>query len=68
VRITVNGKEIPAANILYAGITPLSPGLYQVNIVLPDDLPDGDLPISLTIGAGSTPDGAYLTVRSAAQN
>jgi uncharacterized protein (TIGR03437 family) len=68
VRITVNGTEISAAGIRYVGGTPFSAGLYQVNIVLPDDLPDGDLPISLTIGAGSTPDGAYLTVRSAPQN
>lgn len=63
IKVTIGGKEIPSVNILYAGVTPNNPGLYQLNLILPADLPSGDLPISLTIGDVASPTGAYLTVQ-----
>ncbi|GEM_PF-788267 len=62
-KVTLNGRDLPAANVQYVGLTPGSPGLYQVNILLPDDTPDGDLSIVLTIGGASSSPGGYLTVQ-----
>ena len=63
VSVTLGGSVLPDANVLYAGVTPGNPGLYQLNLILPDDTPDGDLPVVLTIGGVSSPAGAYLTVK-----
>ena len=74
VTVTLNGRELPPADVLYAGVTPGNPGLYQLNLMVPHDTADGDLPIVLTIGnslffelaavlIGWTGK-AYLTVRS----
>jgi uncharacterized protein (TIGR03437 family) len=60
--VMLGGQPLPAANTLYAGVTPNSPGLYQLNILIPTDAPDGDLPLVITIGNASSPPGAYLTV------
>jgi uncharacterized protein (TIGR03437 family) len=35
-RILLDGQPLPSRNIEYAGITPGYPGLYQINIRLPD--------------------------------
>lgn len=35
-QVLLDGQAAPAANILYAGITPGYPGLYQINLRLPD--------------------------------
>jgi uncharacterized protein (TIGR03437 family) len=61
--VLLNGQELPAANVLYTGITPSSPGLYQLNIKLPDATPDGDLPLVIEIGGVQSPAGAFLTVQ-----
>jgi trimeric autotransporter adhesin len=50
--------------LLYAGISPGTAGLYQVNIQVPAGLADGDYPIVLNLGSFSTPAGAYLTVKN----
>ena len=63
--VFLNGRELPAANILYGGFTPQSPGLYQLNLLLPDDTPDGNLTLTITIAGVSSPAGAFLPVRSA---
>ncbi len=62
VRVLLNGTPLPAANILYAGVTPNSPGLYQLNIQLPGDTPAGDLSLVIEIGGIQSPAGAFLTV------
>ncbi|MBZ5604926.1 MAG: hypothetical protein LAO79_21730, partial [Acidobacteriia bacterium] len=61
-KVTLNGQDLPAANVQYVGLTPGSPGLYQLNIQLPDDSPDGDLTLVLTVGGVASSAGAYLTV------
>jgi uncharacterized protein (TIGR03437 family) len=37
-QVLLDGVAVPDANILYAGITPGFPGLYQINVRLPADL------------------------------
>ncbi|HUA83172.1 MAG TPA: Ig-like domain-containing protein [Bryobacteraceae bacterium] len=63
VTVTLGGTTLPAANVQYAGLTPNSPGLYQLNILLPADTPSGDLPLVITVGGASSSAGAYLTVQ-----
>ena len=60
---TVGGTALPAANILYAGLSPAAPGLYQFNLKLPDSLADGDVPISLQIGGYQTQAGLVIPVK-----
>jgi uncharacterized protein (TIGR03437 family) len=56
---------IPAANILYAGMAPLAPGEYQINLILDAATPSGDQPVTATVGGVASPPGAYLTVQAA---
>jgi len=42
-RIQLEQQDLPASSVLYAGITPGYPGLYQINIRLPDILPKKQL-------------------------
>ena len=61
--VNICGTPLPAANVLYAGLSPGSAGLYQVNIQLPS-LPDGDYTFTVSIGSASSPIGGYLTVKN----
>ncbi len=61
-RVLLNGVVLPAENVLYAGVTPGSPGLYQLNLLLPANTPAGDLSLVIEIGGVQSPGGAYLTV------
>jgi uncharacterized protein (TIGR03437 family) len=49
---------------IYAGISPGTAGLYQLNIQIPAGLADGDYPLVLNLGSFSTPPGAFLTIRN----
>jgi uncharacterized protein (TIGR03437 family) len=62
VRVLLGGTALPAANVLYAGVTPDSPGLYQLNIQLPANTATGDLSLVIEIGGIQSPAGAFLTV------
>jgi uncharacterized protein (TIGR03437 family) len=62
VRVLLNGQPLPTANVLYAGATPSSPGLYQLNLLMPADTPDGDLPLVIEVVGIPSPGGAFLTV------
>jgi uncharacterized protein (TIGR03437 family) len=59
----LNGVRLPAADVLYAGVAPGYAGLYQVNIRIEADAPNGDLPLSLSVNGISTTPGAFLTVQ-----
>ncbi len=61
--VSVNGVTLPDGDVLYAGVAPGFAGLYQVNIKVPANAPDGDLPVVVTIGGVSTPAGAFITVK-----
>jgi uncharacterized protein (TIGR03437 family) len=60
--VILGGQQIVAANVAYVGVTPGSPGLYQLNFQVPPGAPDGDLPLVISIGGISSPAGPYLTV------
>ena len=63
VSVSLNGVPLAAGDLLYAGVAPGFAGLYQVNIRIPASLPDGDLPVSLSVHGVSTPAGAFVTVQ-----
>jgi len=61
--VTLGAVSFPSATY-YAGVSPGTAGLYQLNIQVPANLPDGDYSIVLTLGTFSTPVGGYITVKN----
>ena len=61
-RIVVEGKTLDRATIDYAGVTPGSPGLDQVNVRLPKQV-TANPEIRLTIGDQSSPANMKLPLR-----
>jgi len=57
--VTVGGQF---ADIIDLGSTPTSPGLSQINFVVPHGLTPGKQPIVVTINGTASLPGAYLTV------
>jgi len=48
IAVYVDGILVPSSGLLYAGINPVYPGLYQVNFVVPTTLTEsGELPIAI---------------------
>ena len=62
-KVYLGGTASDPASILYAGLTPGSPGLYQINLVLPDSL-DTDPEIRVAIADQSSPAGLKLAVQA----
>jgi len=62
VSVSLGGLELRSADILYAGVTPFYAGLYQVDIRIPQNAPTGHVPVSVGIGAFSTPAGGFITI------
>ncbi len=60
--ITIGGVPLAPADILYVGITQFA-GLYQINLRVPDAVPDGDQPVVVTLEGASSPVSAFVTVR-----
>jgi uncharacterized protein (TIGR03437 family) len=62
VSITFGGVKLTASDILYVGVTS-NAGLYQVNLRVPVQVPDGDQSLVITIGGGQSPAGGFITVK-----
>ncbi len=62
--VKLGAIDLDPNQILYAGVSPGTPGLYQLNIQIPKPLADGDYPIVLTLGGFSTPTGGFVTVKN----
>ena len=62
VSITFGGVKLPASDILYVGVTE-NAGLYQVNLRVPNQVPDGDQSLVITIGGSASPAGGFVTVK-----
>jgi uncharacterized protein (TIGR03437 family) len=60
--MTIGGVAVPAKNLLYVGLTQF-PGVYQVNVKVPANVPARDQPAVLTIGGVASPVQAYVTVK-----
>jgi uncharacterized protein (TIGR03437 family) len=60
--VTYDGRPLDPANILYAGITPGLAGVYQLNLMIPLNARNGNIPIRVRFGLQSSPDGAFLRV------
>jgi uncharacterized protein (TIGR03437 family) len=61
--VLLGDAELPADRLVYAGVRPGAAGEYMVTITVPEDAPEGDVPVTVRIGGVSTPAGAYLTVK-----
>ena len=61
-KVTVGGVALSPAAILYAGVTPGFAGLYQINVVLPSNLPN-DPEVIVSIGNQSSAAGVKLALR-----
>ena len=61
-KITLGAASVDRSLIKYAGLTPYSAGLYQINLVIPPNLtPDPEIRVS--INEQSSPAGLKLAVR-----
>ena len=50
-----------AATVTFAGV--ISPGLYQLNVIVPATLADGDAALSASYGGASAPVGGLIAVK-----
>jgi uncharacterized protein (TIGR03437 family) len=60
-KVYLDGTAIDPASIQYAGVSPGTAGLYQINLVLPDNV-DTDPEIRVAIADQSSPAGLKLAV------
>ena len=62
--VTLGTVNLDPSAIFYAGVSPGTAGLYQLNIQVPASLADGDYPLVLTLGSFTTPAGGFITVKN----
>lgn len=60
--VTLNGTPLPASAILYAGLSPGSAGLYQINVVLPAN-PGTNPQVQVSLGGQMSAAGCILAVQ-----
>jgi uncharacterized protein (TIGR03437 family) len=60
--IVLDGEDLPADNVLYSGLTPGYPGIYQIDFQVPDRARNGDIPLVVRFDLQSSPDTAYLRI------
>lgn len=61
--MTLGGVTLDKANILYSGLSADAPGFYQFNIKLPASVPDGDVPVVISVGGVATQSGVTIPVK-----
>jgi uncharacterized protein (TIGR03437 family) len=61
--LALGGVTVPAADILYAGISPCCAGFYQIDFTVPSDTPSGNQSLVITIAGEVSPPGAYIAVQ-----
>src|SRR5690242_6196118 len=63
VTVTIGGITLSSPkDVQYAGLAFDAPGLYQINVRVPD-VPDGDQPISVTIGNATSQTNATIPIK-----
>jgi uncharacterized protein (TIGR03437 family) len=50
-QVTIGGA---AATVVSAGVPPNAAGLYQINVQVPSDAANGDLPVVVRVGTGNS--------------
>ncbi len=56
ITVTIGTTTLASSDVLYAGLTPGSiSGLYQLNVRIPASTPNGDIPVTVSIGNVQTP-------------
>jgi uncharacterized protein (TIGR03437 family) len=64
ITVTIGGLTVPSSDIQFAGTTPGSiSGLYQINVRIPATAPDGDVPVSVTMGGITSPAGSTIPIK-----
>ena len=61
-QVSLGGVAVTSGLIKYAGVTPGSAGLYQINLEIPDN-PGTDPELRVTIGGQSSPAGLKLAIQ-----
>jgi uncharacterized protein (TIGR03437 family) len=62
--VTLGTTTLNASAVFYAGVSPGTAGLYQLNIQIPNPIADGDYPLVLSLGSFTTPAGGFITVKN----
>jgi|GEM_PF-856421 len=60
--VLFDNEQLPAENVLGAGLTPGFAGIYHLDIRVPDNARNGRLPIVVRFGLNSSSPGAFLAV------
>jgi uncharacterized protein (TIGR03437 family) len=63
ITVTIAGTTLTSEDILYAGLSPDSPGFYQFNLRVPLSAPDGLASVSMSIGNAQTQPGVTIPVK-----
>jgi uncharacterized protein (TIGR03437 family) len=64
VSVSVGGIQVPDAEVLYAGASPQSIcGLQQINVRLPAALPDGNVPLTLSMRGTQSQPGITIAIK-----
>ncbi len=61
--VSIGGIQLAPADILYAGLTPDTPGLYQFNLRVPAGVADGNAPVVVRLVDTQTQSGATIPIR-----
>jgi uncharacterized protein (TIGR03437 family) len=63
VEISIGGVAVPDDHICYAGLTPATAGLYQINVKIPAGVPPSQaVPLAVRIGGVAAQSGLTLPV------
>ncbi|HEX5229851.1 MAG TPA: choice-of-anchor tandem repeat NxxGxxAF-containing protein [Bryobacteraceae bacterium] len=64
--VTIGG--VTATQISYSGLTPLFPGLYQINVVIPGGIPtDNNIPIVIKMGDVTSAPNVHIAMEGGTQ-
>ncbi|MEZ5356816.1 MAG: SBBP repeat-containing protein [Bryobacteraceae bacterium] len=60
--VILDGEDLPAEDVLYAGLTPGYPGIYHVDFRVPARVRNGNISLVVRFDQQSSPDSAYVRI------